>query len=117
MGAAAASGYVGIIQNTGGALSLVKTGTGTQILAGANTYSGNTTVNGGTLEIALPTIATSSTVSVTNGAVLKLDFTVTNPIAALVLNGISQPGGIYNASTPGRLYHRFGQFAGDDRFN
>ena len=34
----------------GGVLALVKTGTGTQSLGGANTYSGSTTVNAGTLQ-------------------------------------------------------------------
>ena len=39
----------GMYGNTGG--SLVKTGTGTLTLAGANTYTGNTTVSAGTLAI------------------------------------------------------------------
>ena len=39
--------YGGIISGTG---TLFKLGTGTTILSGANTYSGNTTVSGGTLQ-------------------------------------------------------------------
>lgn len=39
-------------QSVGGDGQLVKSGTGTLILSGANTYSGGTTVAGGTLEVA-----------------------------------------------------------------
>ena len=78
--------------------SLTKAGGGTLVLSGANTYS-NTTVNAGTLEIAQATLSTNSTVAVSSGAVLQLDFPTTNLVTALVLNGISQPGGVYNATT------------------
>jgi autotransporter-associated beta strand protein len=78
---------------------LTKLGDGTLTLGKAGTYTGDTVVKGGTLEIALATLATNSTVSVTNGALLQLDFTETNQVAALVLDGVSQPAGIYNAAT------------------
>lgn len=41
--------YSGIIANGSGATTLTKTGAGTQTLSGANTYTGTTTVNAGTL--------------------------------------------------------------------
>jgi autotransporter-associated beta strand protein len=72
---------------------------GTQVLAGTNAYAGNTTVNGGILEIAQPTLAASSTVTVAGGAVLQLDFAVTNKVFGLVLNGVNQPAGVYNSTT------------------
>jgi fibronectin-binding autotransporter adhesin len=43
------SSFGGTIQSTGAALSLAKTGTGTQTLTGSNTYTGSTAVNAGTL--------------------------------------------------------------------
>jgi autotransporter-associated beta strand protein len=41
--------FNGVIKNTGGKLSLVKSGSGTQILNGTNQYAGTTTVSGGVL--------------------------------------------------------------------
>ena len=43
--------FTGVIGGGAGALSLVKTGAGTQVLAGANTYAGVTTINAGTLQL------------------------------------------------------------------
>jgi len=90
-------GTVTLATNTSG--GLIKQNSGTLTLAGADTYTGNTTVNGGTLELVQPVVAANSTVTVTNGAVLQLDFAVTNPVAGLVLNGVSQTPGIYNSTT------------------
>jgi autotransporter-associated beta strand protein len=43
--------FSGIIQDGGGVVALVKTGTGTLTLSSANSYTGGSTVNGGTLNI------------------------------------------------------------------
>ena len=88
----------GVISGTG---SLTSAGPGTLTLTGTNTYTGNTTVNGGTLVITTPTLATNSTITVANSALLKLNFAVTNQVAALVLNGVPQAPGVYNSgNTP-----------------
>jgi methylmalonyl-CoA mutase cobalamin-binding domain/chain len=43
--------FNGAISNSSGMTNLVKNGSGTQILAGANSHTGNTTVNAGALEL------------------------------------------------------------------
>ncbi len=89
------------ISGSGG---LTASGPGLVILAGTNNYTGNTTAGAGTLEIVQPDLFWRSSVTVSNGAVLQLDFAGTNQIAALVINGVSQTPGLYNSSThPGLL--------------
>lgn len=88
--------YSGVMNGPG---SLIKVGTGTLTLAGANTYAGNTTVNAGTLELAQPTLVATSTVAIASSAVLRLSFATTNRVTALFLNGVSQAAGVYKSST------------------
>ena len=73
--------FSGVLQDGtgGGALSLTKTGSGNQTLSGANTYTGATAINAGTLEVS----GSSSTASYTiaSGATLNLsNATQTNPV-------------------------------------
>ncbi len=81
-----------------GSINLTKSGSGTQALNGANAYTGNTTVNAGTLAFGLATLPTNATVRVAGGAVLSLNFPGTNRVAGIVLNGASQSPGVYNAA-------------------
>ena len=84
----------------GGNVSVVENGSGNLLqLFGANTYTGNTTVNSGTLELAYPALYNRSTVTVASGATLQMDFNVTNTIGNLVLNRVSQPAGVYSSAT------------------
>ena len=54
--------------------SLIKEGSGTQILTGSNTYRGATTINGGTLKLQGAAFSTTARAySIASGAVLNLD--------------------------------------------
>ena len=90
-----------------GNLSLVLQ-SGFQAFTGTNAFTGNTTVNGGILELAAPSLAAGSTVTVANGAQLQLDFTVTNQVAGLVLGGVSQAPGVYNSTTSSSYFYGSG---------
>jgi len=73
---------------------------GLQNFTGTNMYTGNTTINGGTLELATASIASNSTVTIATGAALQLDFSATtNTVGALVLNGVNQAPGAYDSTT------------------
>jgi fibronectin-binding autotransporter adhesin len=62
--------FTGTIQNGtgGGALALVKNGTGTQTIGGTLTYTGNTTVNAGTLGVTSALSSPTITVGTAAGA-------------------------------------------------
>ena len=81
--------------------SLTKTGAGSLILSGTNSYSGNTTINAGALNLSHPGLATTATVAIATNALLGLNFEnlETNVVGNLVLNGVSVSAGIHNATT------------------
>jgi autotransporter-associated beta strand protein len=84
---------------SGGAIGLRKSGTGKLTLAGANSYSGDTTVSLGTLKLDAANAANnSSTVTIAStGATLELNFAGTDTVDKLFIDGVQQPADVYEA--------------------
>ncbi|MBN9541180.1 MAG: autotransporter-associated beta strand repeat-containing protein, partial [Alphaproteobacteria bacterium] len=77
-----------IAQAIGGTGGLTKSGTGTLLLSANNSYSGGTTINGGTLRIGGNTALGNSSGGITfNGGTLQYDSSISNMNRAIVLNG------------------------------
>ena len=97
-----ANTLAGIIQDNSpvNKTSLAKSGAGKWILSGNNSYTGDTTVTNGTLSITTAYLAASSGVRLTTGAVMDLNFSGSNPIAELYINGTPQGTGTYNSAHP-----------------
>lgn len=75
-GAIGTTTFSGVIQNGGGTVALTKVGTGTLILSGANTYTGVTSINEGTLRLdSAGALGTVGTISFVGGT---LQFTSSN---------------------------------------
>ncbi len=77
---------------------LTKAGAGIFTTTAANTYTGNTTVTGGTLALSGAGLDDASTVSVGSGALLALNFTGSDTVAALFINGVQMDAGVYTSS-------------------
>ncbi|MBP9901258.1 MAG: hypothetical protein KBH45_07355 [Verrucomicrobia bacterium] len=71
------------------------------------TYSGDTTIEGGTLDVQGPSAISPnsayriSTTGTFGPGVLKLNYSDNAPVRQLWINGIQQPNGTYGAGTPG----------------
>ncbi|MEI7955436.1 MAG: autotransporter-associated beta strand repeat-containing protein, partial [Verrucomicrobiota bacterium] len=81
---------------------LTKTGNGTLTLSAVNTYTGNTTVNAGTLSITHACLADASTVTIASTAKLDLNFgSVSDTVANLIIGTTVMPAGNYGATGSG----------------
>ena len=80
-------------------MALLKVGAGTQVFSGTNTYSGDTTISGGVLSLGSACLCDTSSVYVASGAALDLNFSGSDTIDSLYLNGNRMPIGIYGAAT------------------
>ncbi len=92
--------YTAIIADGAAGMTLTKTGAGTQVISGVNSYTGATAVNGGTLLVDSPgSLAATSAVTVAAGATLGGNGTINGTVNA-ALGGLLAPGG---AGTIGTL--------------
>jgi rhamnogalacturonan endolyase len=87
------STFDGRINDSTGAVALTKVGTGLFILTGTNTYTGNTTINGGTLLVnnGGGSATGGSTVTVASGGTLGGTGMITGPVT-VNLSGALAPG-------------------------
>jgi chondroitin-sulfate-ABC endolyase/exolyase len=99
--------FGGVIRDGVRKLAIAKSGSGSQSLTAANTYSGDTTVSAGTLTLGQVNFSNeTSTVSIASGALLNLAFSGIDTVDRLFINGIQQASGDYNSA------HASGRFTG-----
>jgi autotransporter-associated beta strand protein len=103
----------------GSGVGVAMAGAGTWKLAGANTYTGGTTVNAGTLEISgsvagsvtnnagvltldtAGTMSSSATLAISSGSTVNLNFSGTNSINSLMIDGAPQVSGVWGSAASG----------------
>ncbi len=84
--------------------SLAKFGKGTWTLSGTNTYTGPTTVKQGILSLTSPrSLSDKTEVSLSEGAMLDLNFKGEMRISKLYVDGKLQPAGTYNAANASKF--------------
>ena len=84
-GSATYSGVIADNNGVGGQVALVKSGSGTQVLSGSNTYSGGTAINGGVLSLDNAAALSSGTIQF-GGGTLQFSSSNTNDYSALIFN-------------------------------
>ena len=104
----AIASFAGVIKNTSGTVGLTKVGTGSLTLTGANTYSGPTNLNGGSLYVNNTSGSGTGTGIVTvNGGILGGSGSISGPVAAgtgaHMINAGATPGAIGTLSIGGGL--------------
>ncbi|MEI6647946.1 MAG: autotransporter-associated beta strand repeat-containing protein [bacterium] len=83
-----------------GSGSLTKLGTGTLVLTGTNTYTGETIVSNGVLRLTQTQgLSINTAVVIGSDGKMSLDFSGTNTVRSLTVNGVLQKGNtVYNKS-------------------
>lgn len=87
--------FNGVLADDLAPANFIKTGTGTQVLTGLNTYTGSTTVADGVLSVAQASFPDTSTVSISAAAILDLDHAGTDVIGSLYLDNVQARAGLW----------------------
>ena len=90
--------------NISGAGGFTKTGGNPATLSGVNAYNGATVVQAGTLSCTRTTSLGTGPLSISNGAVVNLNYSGTRTISALTLGGTNMPAGIYGSTNSSATY-------------
>jgi autotransporter-associated beta strand protein len=113
--AGAISTFSGVITDggEGKTLAITKIGGGKLTLSGANSYTGDTKVEAGTLSITSAYLADAADVFLTTGAVFELDFTAGSPdvIDGLFVDNVAKASGTWGSLTSTAV-HRSSFFTG-----
>jgi fibronectin-binding autotransporter adhesin len=105
--------FSGVISG-GGSVRRVNAG-GTTILSAINTYTGNTSIDDGTLSITNPYLADTSDVSILSSghtAVFDLNFAGSDTINRLFIDGLAQAVGTYGSTASGATFPNDTLFTG-----
>jgi hypothetical protein len=88
--------------NLSGPGDFVKVGTGVQTLSGApDASNANMVVNAGTLQLTAPVLTTAVDISLLAGSIMALDFSGTNTIGSLTIDGLGRATGTWGAAGSG----------------
>jgi autotransporter-associated beta strand protein len=87
-----------------GGNGVLKLGTGTLTLSGANVYTGNTEIEGGTLTATSTFLDDMANVLVAGGANFNLAYSGNDTVRSLYLNGIPQQPGLYGVGAGGASF-------------
>jgi autotransporter-associated beta strand protein len=111
--------FSGTIGGTGdaGNIALIKAGTGTLTLDGSLLYSGDTSVDGGTLVLGSAALADVSNVNINGSGVLDLAHGASDTVNALFFDGIQQASGTWGATGSGAANIDDTRFAGTGVLN
>lgn len=96
--------YSGVIANGAAGMSLTKSGAGTQVLSGVNTYTGDTIITSGTLSLTNACLADGADVRVSAVGTLNLDYAGTDTVDEFYLNGVQQFSGTWGAIGSGATH-------------
>jgi T5SS/PEP-CTERM-associated repeat protein/autotransporter-associated beta strand protein len=100
---------------TGG--TLTKTGLGKLTLTAANTYSGDTFIDAGTLSIRMPYLNDLSGIHIASGAKLDLGFTASDTVGSLYFDGVLADYGSWGSSLSGAGHIDDVHFSGTGMLN